>query len=205
MTSRTAALRSFAVLAAVTTIVGCRTSRPVDCASSPTRAPRNFGLVAPAEAGAPVAVYRGGQPETCGELEYLKSVGVKSILKLNDAGHAVDAAEKEHAAALGLAMKSFGFGAMNIGEASTCSDVSEALAFLRDEANWPVYVHCTMGKDRTGYIVGMFERLDLGRETSEVLAHLREYGHKGSRAVAFAQIGAELAKQVPTCAAGRSE
>jgi protein tyrosine/serine phosphatase len=179
--------------------IGCRSSQPFDCATSPPRPPRNLGVVA-GTAGSPIAIYRGGQPESCGEMEHLKAIGVKSILKLNDAGRPIDVAEKQQAAALGLTMTSFGFEASSIGEASTCTDVAEALAFLRDESNWPVYVHCTMGKDRTGYVVGMFERLYLGRDTAEVLDHLRQFGHNGARAVTFGQIDRELAKELPTCA-----
>lgn len=198
---RFAPVRTFVLATLLCTSLGCRSGRPFDCATSEPRPPRNLGIVEPREAGAPVAIYRGGQPESCGELEHLKSIGVKSILKLNDAGRTIDASEKQQAAALGLTVKSFAFDASSIGDTSTCADVAEALAFLRDESNWPVYVHCTMGKDRTGYIVGMFEKLDLGRDPVVVLEHLRQFGHKGARAVAFGQIDAELAKELPVCAA----
>jgi protein tyrosine phosphatase (PTP) superfamily phosphohydrolase (DUF442 family) len=171
---------------------GCRTMQPFVCDTTPHQ-PRNFGVVS-------ANVYRGGQPMTCGELAFLQSHGVKSILKLNDRDSPVDVDEKNAAASLGLRMESIPFNALTIGEPDSCPDVQRALAFLEEPSNWPVFVHCTAGKDRTGYIVGLYERTFLGRPVADVLAELHRYGHRGSRSLAFPQIDHELVKERPACA-----
>ena len=170
--------------------LGCRTMQPFVCDTTP-HAPRNFGAVS-------ANVYRGGQPLTCGELAFLQAQGVKSILKLNDRNSPVDLDEKNAASRFGLRVESIPFSARTIGEPGTCPDVHRALAFLEDQSNWPVYVHCTAGKDRTGYIVGLYER-STGRSIDEVMKELRQYGHRGARAVAFPQIDRELEKERPDC------
>jgi protein tyrosine/serine phosphatase len=172
-------------------LASCRTAGPFPCdATAPARAPRNFGSVSE-------GVYRGGQPSSCAELAYLQSLGVKSILKLNDPSEPL---EKEEAQRMGFRVASFAFNPRTIGRAETCGDVRSALAFLRDRGNWPVYIHCTAGKDRTGYLAGLYERLDLGRSVSDVMNELHHYGHRAVRSAAFSQIDDELRRERPQCA-----
>lgn len=120
-------------------------------------------------------------------------------MKLNDRRSTLDADEIKHASELALSVRSFAFDAKTMGTAGTCDSVREALTFLSDERNWPIYVHCTAGKDRTGYIVGLYEKVMLSEPTEAVLRELRHYGHTGFRAVLFGQIDAELAKARPEC------
>ena len=145
-------------------------------------------------------LYRGGQPETCAELDYLRSLGVRRIVKLNDRGLAQDEAEKSAAARLGLEVLSWPFDASTIGTPASCPDVREALDALR-AGDAPVFVHCTAGKDRTGYLIGLYERLVLRKAAPDVLEELRRYGHRGARAAVFPQISRELRKELPACAA----
>jgi hypothetical protein len=166
------------VLALAVAMASCRTTTSV------MHAPRNFGKVSE-------GVYRGGQPESPAELAYLQSIGVKSILKLN--GSSEPEAER-----MGFRVAAFAFNAHTIGSAGTCAEVSRAIAFLENRDNWPVYVHCAAGKDRTGYIVGMYER-SLGRSIADVMDELHRYGHRGVRAMAFPQIDAELQRPDPRC------
>jgi tyrosine-protein phosphatase SIW14 len=177
-------------LLTVLLLAGCRSAQFV-CDSTP-HAPRNFGAVSP-------NVYRGGQPMSCGELSYLQSLGVKSILKLNDRRSPVDESEKAEAARLGMRIESFAFDARTIGTSATCTDVARALAFVENPANQPVFVHCTAGKDRTGYIVGLYERAS-GRSIRQVMDELHRYGHRAARSAAFSQIDRELQRERPECA-----
>ncbi len=163
-----------------------------DPAAAP-HAPRNFGRVT-------ASVYRGGQPATCSELAFLSASGVKTVLKLNDRHSASDEEEKAEGAKLGLRVESFRFDPRTIGRQSTCGDVRRALAVLQDESNWPVYVHCTAGKDRTGYIIGLYERTALRRPIAEVMKELRDYGHRGARSTVMPQIDEELRRETPQCA-----
>jgi hypothetical protein len=179
----------------------CASTRDVDCAGlgNEPRPPRNFGVVRDAS-GEATPIYRGGQPMTCGELEYLRAAGVKTILKLNDRHLPVDVSEQDRARAIGLGIRSFAFNAATIGTSGTCESVRAALSFLADPANQPVFVHCTAGKDRTGYIVGMYEKLFLKKTTDAVLSELHQYGHTGFRSVLMGQIDAELQAAHPACA-----
>jgi protein tyrosine phosphatase (PTP) superfamily phosphohydrolase (DUF442 family) len=182
-----------------TLAAGCRTATSFTCgAQSVAHAPPNFGSVVDAHERS-VRIYRGGQPTDCSELAFLKALGVKSILKLNDRRAPIDLAEERDASALGLHVQSFDFSAHSIGTAPTCDRVREALAFLRDDANGPVYVHCTVGRDRTGYVIGMYEKEVLHRTTTAVMSELHAYGHEGLAAAAFAQIDRELQRDVPEC------
>lgn len=189
--------RTLALLLVASTLA-CRSAQPFTCERSSTaRAPRNLGVVLGSD-GAALPIYRGGQPGGCAELEFLKLLGVKSILKLNDREDPVDVGEKENAAALGLRVETFNFNAATIGSVGSCDQVRRAIAFLKDPANWPVYVHCTAGKDRTGYIIGIYEKT-IGKPKDEVMRELKEYGHRGIRSIVMSQIDRELARDVPTC------
>ena len=194
----TTLIRKLSLALIIAGSVACRSGQTFSCEPSVTaRAPRNLGVVLSAD-GLPTPIYRGGQPTECAELSFLKSLGVKSILKLNDRGLPIDAAERENAAALGLHVESFNFNPTTIGGDRSCDEVRRALAFLKDPAHWPVYVHCTAGKDRTGYIVGIYERAT-GRATTDVIGELNAYGHRGIRSIAMSQIDRELSRPVPTC------
>jgi protein tyrosine/serine phosphatase len=101
----------------------------------------NFAQVSP-------TLFRSGQPTQAG-IASLKSSGVKTILKLNSDSPA----EAGWAAAAGLK-----FQAMPMGTQSSPSyeEVDAALAFIKDPANQPVLVHCKLGHDRTGAVVGAY-------------------------------------------------
>jgi len=182
-------VRRFVVIAFL--LLGCRSTRSFVCDATP-HAPRNFGAVSP-------QIYRGGQPMTCGELAYLKSAGVKSILKLNDRNSPVDEAEKAEAVRLGMRVESFAFDPRTIGTSASCPDVQRAIAFIESPGNQPVFIHCTAGKDRTGYIVGLYER-ESGRSIDDVMNELHRYGHRAARSAAFSQIDRDLRRERPECA-----
>jgi len=145
------------MMLAVASMVACSSAQPRPCGEPlRVRAPRNFGEVITTD-GRQTAIYRGGQPKDCGELEYLRSLGVRSILKLNDRGLggcaveklpsgespegalgnqrcrpcrlAIDIAEKEQAGELGMMMNSFAFSAATIGRPASCVSVREALTY----------------------------------------------------------------------------
>jgi len=163
-------------------------------------APRNFGQVS-AEDGTFAGVYRGAQPHHCGEIAYLRQLGVKTIVQLNDAGSEADRREKDEAEAAGIRVEAFDISPFAIGKKSSCADVDRILEILSDENNRPAYVHCKLGRDRTGYIIGAFEEAVLHKSITEVLAELSSYGYHGYPTVLFRQIQRELRAGVPTCTA----
>ena len=123
-------------------------------------------------------VYRGARPETVG-LEALQSMGFKTVVNLDD-DQTANALELQDAARLGLReisipMSGFWY--------PRTADVNQALAALRDPSNYPIFVHCKHGQDRTGLIIGLYrvfqdhwtpeqahaEMLDDGFHRTEVL------------------------------------
>ena len=54
--------------------------------------------------------------------------------------------------------------------------VALELKTLQDEKQWPVYVHCFHGQDRTGMVVGMFRVLHDHYAKKEAYAERRRNG-----------------------------
>ncbi len=105
---------------------------------SPLQAPPNFGVVVQD------GIYRGGQPSIA-ELKYLQELGVRTIVKLNN--HDLDK-ERTEAARLGMGVVSIPLEPSTIGNANSCAGVAEAVALISDRSRWPVFVHCSRGRDR---------------------------------------------------------
>jgi protein tyrosine/serine phosphatase len=96
-------------------------------------------------------VYRGPRP-TQATLQNLKALGVRNIVDLEDSASAVNS-ERKIAASLGIGFNSqpmSGFWTPND------SEVNGIEAYLANTSNYPVFVHCEHGQDRTGLIVGLF-------------------------------------------------
>lgn len=165
-------------------------------AASPL-APRNFGQVVD-HAGKAIPVYRGGALQDCREIAFLKAHGILHVLQLD----AIPESNGKRDEIDGLTVFQFSFSASTIGSPGHCDQVNQAMAYLEDSQNWPVYVHCSRGKDRTGYIVGLYERR-IGRDRSSVLAELHAYGHRWLERILFGQIDRELSASSPACLAPR--
>ena len=161
------------------------------------RAPKNFGQVLAAD-GKPTGVYRGGELTSCDQFAFLGQLHVAHILQLN--ASASEAAQGKHREGE-FEVLPLNFNASTVGRPNTCDQVRTALAYLRDPANWPVYLHCTAGRDRTGYIAGMYERGELARPVESVLTELAAFGHHGLYSLLFGQIDRELASADPACKA----
>jgi protein-tyrosine phosphatase len=96
-------------------------------------------------------IARGGRPERIG-LEAVARMGFKTDLDLEDDRGAVER-EAQSARELGLHMISMpmsGFWVPNDAE------VGQIISILADPNNYPIFVHCQHGEDRTGLIVGLY-------------------------------------------------
>lgn len=105
----------------------------------------------------PGEVYRGGQPTTEG-FKYLKDKKeVKTIVKLNS-----DELEQEDQDANKFEMKLVSAtiqpdgNLFRMGEIPDSNQVDIAMSAMMNKNNWPIYVHCKNGWDRTGLIIAMF-------------------------------------------------
>ncbi|MEQ1878762.1 MAG: tyrosine-protein phosphatase [Bdellovibrionia bacterium] len=93
-------------------------------------------------------IFRGGQPDTRAEYDFLKSNGIKTIINLRNDGEY----EKSIAQQYGFGFKWF---PMSAYQAPSQQMVEAALTAMNDPALQPVFVHCLHGKDRTGMMIAI--------------------------------------------------
>jgi tyrosine-protein phosphatase SIW14 len=125
----------------------------------------NFRVVDP-------GVYRGGQPTTEG-WAYLKSLGVKTVVKLNLESEGSDM----EATNLGMTVVDASgppSDITNMFEAPPPEHIRLAVQTLEDEGRRPVYVHCLHGYDRTGLVVGLFRVRHDHYTKAEAFKEMRE-------------------------------
>lgn len=117
-----------------------------------------IGITAqPAPAGVPhfsgvnEHVFRGGQPSQKG-FRSLETVGVRAVIDLRQAGSR-SAREELEVEALGMKYYSVPLPAL---AAPSDEKVGVILALISDSNNWPVFIHCQRGRDRTGTVVACY-------------------------------------------------
>ena len=93
-------------------------------------------------------LYRGAQPGD-GGIARLKSLGIRTIVDLRG-GTARATAEAKEAGAAGL--RYFSVPMRGLGRPSD-EQLKRILGLIGEEDNWPVFVHCKEGRDRTGLVV----------------------------------------------------
>ncbi|MGH9824643.1 MAG: fused DSP-PTPase phosphatase/NAD kinase-like protein, partial [Blastocatellia bacterium] len=116
-------------------------------------------------------LYRGAQPQG-GGIEQLKALGIKSILDMRGASPETRL-EKESAEQLGLR-----FFAVPLSPLHAPSDeqIRRVLAVVMDQANWPVFIHCERGKDRTGTVVACYRIVHDGWTADRAISEARHFG-----------------------------
>jgi protein tyrosine/serine phosphatase len=82
----------------------------------------------------------------------LAKMGIKAVIDLRGGGERSISEQKQ---VEGLGMKYYSIPLPALG-APTDSEVSTVLALIDDAQNWPVYVHCMRGKDRTGTVIACY-------------------------------------------------
>ena len=124
----------------------------------------NFGRV-------DARVYRAAQPDHRGLLLLRDALEVHAVFKLNTDEEStdpeLDGVVVHHTAIHGI-------------EAPSDDWTRRLVEEIRQQAAvGAVLVHCTYGRDRTGFVVAAYELLALGRELGEVLATRAAYGVEG--------------------------
>ncbi len=145
--------------------------------------PANFGVV---EEG---AIYRGSQP-TAAQIEELQRRGVRTIVKLNTQELS---SERAAAARAGMRLLYVPLSARTVGTRQACEEVERAYAAMVDPNNQPVFVHCSHGRDRTGFLVGVFRERAEGWDYAKVKSELEMYGHNAAMHAVFPHIEEALA------------
>ena len=116
-------------------------------------------------------LYRGGQPSAEG-LNSLVKLGVKTVVDLRNGER--KNGEREAVEKLGMKYVQV---PLNAFSPPTEDQVAKVLALLEPPASsdWPVFIHCMRGKDRTGVIVATYrivhDRWDNRRALEEARAH----------------------------------
>lgn len=123
-----------------------------------------FGMVSP-------DLYRGSRP-TEANLQELRELGVKTDLDLEDDVNAI-ASELQWAEQAGLQFVSQ---PMSSFWEPNDTRVDQVFEVLRDPKNYPIYIHCKEGRDRTGTIVGIYRVLDQEWKPEAAYQEMLDYG-----------------------------
>ena len=118
-------------------------------------------------------VYRGPQPYTAAQWQYLKEMGIRTVLKLNYDSEGYDNG------AGGMVLFKCPMPPRDFWQAigrPDEADVARAVGILAETQLYPIYVHCTHGHDRTGLIVGEWRVLHCGWPVEQAWQEMREYG-----------------------------
>lgn len=120
----------------------------------------NVGKVAP-------GIYRGGQPVRAG-YETLRRMGIRTVLNLRSRHD-----ERADVESAGIRYRAIPFPLPGPVDDRI---VRDAVAFLREPGNRPVYVHCQAGSDRTGVVVAVYRMEVEGWTRSQAVEEMQAYG-----------------------------
>ena len=113
----------------------------------------------------------GAQPES-GGIQKLAELGIKTIVNLRGEDERTRAEEAD-AKALGLRYYSVPMPGLS---RPSDEQVARVMAILDSEENWPVFVHCKRGADRTGTIIGCYRIAHEGWTADRALSEAKQYG-----------------------------
>lgn len=120
-------------------------------------------------------ISRGGRPERI-DLEQLKNQGFKTVINL-DNDSKVEATEKANVEKLGMKFYSF---PMNAWQTPEDQKVNTILSLMSDQKNYPIFIHCHHGRDRTGMMSAIYRVLEQ--------KWTQEAAHEEMMALGFRQI-----------------
>lgn len=113
--------------------------------------------------------YRGAQP-TAGQYARLRRQGIKTVIDLRDDRKAE---APKSARAAGLAYFNLALAASG---PATDAQTAEFLRLVNDPSNWPVYVHCTNGRNRTGALTAAYRITHDGWTADQAYDEMLRYG-----------------------------
>jgi protein-tyrosine phosphatase len=106
------------------------------------------------------SLFKGSQPYTLDDYHTLSVVGVDVLYKLSNDLEFLGSREEELAAQFGMSVRNIGLPQLQLSQLVHAE--SDALVGLieRDlKSGMSVYVHCILGVDRTGFVIGAFQQL----------------------------------------------
>ncbi len=154
----------------------------------------------------PGVLYRGGRP-TLDQVKVLKDFGIhtvinfqggdykfpiKALIRKMEPGELPGAISAERNAFLDPSTNSrnefelptyryFNFPLDSTGDITAFEDaeIKQTLDLLQDKANYPVFIHCEHGNDRTGLIAALYRIQVQGWDWREARKEWKALGHKG--------------------------
>jgi protein tyrosine/serine phosphatase len=124
----------------------------------------------------PGKVYAGAQPDSERDYAFLKSRGIKTLINLRKYLFWEEGGVHKRATDHGFLYRHAAMPTLwNTPEES---EVEEALSALDDLELQPVYVHCMLGRDRTGMIVALYRVLYEKRDACDAWKEWKTRGYK---------------------------
>ena len=114
---------------------------------------------------------RGAQPLKNG-LQRLAALRIKTIINLRGADEGTRSEETEARAA---GLRYFNVPMRDLSR-PTDEQVERVLSIINDSQNWPVFVHCNHGRDRTGVIIACYRISHDGWTSEKAKAEAKHYG-----------------------------
>lgn len=97
-------------------------------------------------------IYRGSAPETAADYDCLRRHGIRTVLDLRKYNGAARATERQALSCRGIAYRHVPMGFFPRRDNS----VERSLAIIANRKLQPVFMHCKLGEDRVGLVVGMY-------------------------------------------------
>jgi protein tyrosine/serine phosphatase len=116
------------------------------------------------------ALYRGGQPEKDG-FAYLKSQGIRTVINLRDENNDEEPIVKD----LGMNYVRIPM-SVTVNSKIPAADITRYFEILNDPANYPIFIHCRRGADRTGAMVGFYRIAVEGWDGKKAYSEARKIG-----------------------------
>jgi tyrosine-protein phosphatase SIW14 len=112
-------------------------------------------------------VYRGAQPYSQG-FDRLAKIGIKTVIDLRGEKSEETAVQRVGMHYVRLPWSGF--------KAPAESQVTAVLALLNDSSQWPVFVHCKRGADRTGTAIACYRIMHDHWSNLQALAEAKAFG-----------------------------
>jgi protein tyrosine/serine phosphatase len=116
-------------------------------------------------------LYRGAQPLP-GAMKELASLKIKTVVNLRGED---EGTRSEEAEARGAGLRYFSEPLPGFGRPKD-EQVERVLALINDSQNWPVFVHCHHGEDRTGTIIAVYRISHDGWSAEEAKKEAKHFG-----------------------------
>jgi tyrosine-protein phosphatase SIW14 len=150
-------------------LISVAVSLLVATANVPSRAAR--GEVLPNFHKVNEQLYRGGQPLTSG-MKQLAALHITTVINLRGED---ENTREEETEARDAGLRYFSVPLPEFGRPNN-EQVNRVLAIINDAQNWPVFVHCHHGEDRTGAIIAVYRISHDGWSAEEARKEAKHYG-----------------------------